>query len=214
MRDGYAGTSIRAVARRAGRRRGDRPPRVCEQCRAARRHDPAGDPRKRQRAAGADPRGAGRRAPPRLPASTAGGHAARGAVIAIGDGAVLIDAELRPLRDRARGGVRAAIRAIAIRTTYLRVVEDCGLPPEHYAQWLTATTKAVLFGVMRRRARPPPRAAGGSRAPAPARTRAATACQLPAAYAIAARSEPALPPRYAHVMYPDVIRLHAPGRTA
>jgi hypothetical protein len=44
MRDGYAGTSIRAVARRAGRRRGDRPPRVCEQGRPARRHDPAGDP--------------------------------------------------------------------------------------------------------------------------------------------------------------------------
>jgi AcrR family transcriptional regulator len=172
MRDGYAGTSIRAVAARAG---------VSEATvylafpnkaalldatilRAIRQS--ASEPFTQILDAAAT------ELLPRLAASTTAvmRHAAR--LITIGESAALIDAELRPLRDRAYRGVRAAMRAIAERlgdegllredltpaaaadtlyavssgTTYVRLVEDCGLPPERFAEWLTATTEALVLG--------------------------------------------------------------------
>jgi AcrR family transcriptional regulator len=92
-------------------------------------------------------------------------------LIAIGESAALMDAELRPLRDRAYSGVRAMMRSIADRldeagllapgltpqavadtlfavgneTTYLRFVDFCGHPPEEYAAWLAATLEATLL---------------------------------------------------------------------
>jgi AcrR family transcriptional regulator len=171
MRDGYARTSIRAVATRAGvseatvylafpnkaalldatilraiRQSGSEP---LERILVAPTHELLS----------------------RLAASTAAvmRHAPR--LISIGESAAAIDAELRPLRDRAYRGVRSAMRAIADRlhaegllrdgmsgqaaadalyaianpSTYLRLVEDCGLPPAQYARWLTATTEAALL---------------------------------------------------------------------
>lgn len=92
-------------------------------------------------------------------------------LIAIGESAALMDAELRPLRERAHTGLRAAMRAVTDRldaasllrpglsseeaantlygisndTTYLRVTDRGGHPPESYAAWLTATLQAVLL---------------------------------------------------------------------
>jgi AcrR family transcriptional regulator len=91
-------------------------------------------------------------------------------LIAIGESAALMDAELRPLRERAHRGVRAMMRAIADRlgeagllapgltpqaaadtlyaigneTTYLRFVDGCGHSPERYAAWLAATLEATV----------------------------------------------------------------------
>jgi AcrR family transcriptional regulator len=172
MRDGYARTSIRAVAARAG---------VSEATvylafpnKAALLDETI---LRAVRASGSQPltqilESAAHELLPRLAASSAAvmRHAAR--LMAIGESAVLIDAELRPLRDKAYQGVRAAMRAIAERldeegllregltpqaatdtlyaitngTTYLRLVEDCAVPPERYAHWLTATAEALLLG--------------------------------------------------------------------
>jgi AcrR family transcriptional regulator len=92
-------------------------------------------------------------------------------LIALGEGAARMDAELRPLRERAHDGLRAAMRAIADRldearllragltpqaaadalyaianeTTYLRLTHGCGQSPERYAGWLTATLEATLL---------------------------------------------------------------------
>jgi AcrR family transcriptional regulator len=93
-------------------------------------------------------------------------------LIALGESAALMDAELRPLRERAYRGIRAMMCAIADRldeagllapgvtpsmaadtlyavgneTTYLRFVDDGGHSPEDYAAWLTATLEAALLG--------------------------------------------------------------------
>lgn len=101
-------------------------------------------------------------------------------IIAIGDGAALMDAELRPLRARAHHRLRAAMREIAQRldeagvlrpgmtagaaaetlyaiasdTTYLRLTA-CGHLPERYGAWLAATLEALLLD--------PTRCAGGER---------------------------------------------------
>ena len=109
---------------------------------------------------------------PRLASSTAAIMRRAARLISIGESAAAIDAELRPVRDRAYERVRSATRAIADRlhdegmlrdgmsgqaagdalyaianpTTYLRLVEDCGLPPARFAPWLTATTEAALLG--------------------------------------------------------------------
>jgi AcrR family transcriptional regulator len=171
MRDGYSRTSIRAVAARAG---------VSEATvylafpnKAALLDETI---LRAIRQSGSEPltqilESATRELLPRLAASSAAvmQHAAR--LMAIGESAALMDAELRPLRDKAYRGVRAAMRAIADQldddgllrdglspqaaadslyavtngTTYLRLVEDCAMPPESYAQWLTATTAAVLL---------------------------------------------------------------------
>jgi len=91
-------------------------------------------------------------------------------LIALGESATLMDADLRPLRDRAHANLRAAYDAIAQRladakllqpdvtaddaadtlyaicneTTYLRFTHD-GTRPKQYATWLTATLKARLL---------------------------------------------------------------------
>jgi hypothetical protein len=92
-------------------------------------------------------------------------------LIALGESAVLMDAALRPLRDRAHANLRAAYAAIAQRladarllrpdltaadaadtlyaicneTTYLRLTHDGARNPKRYATWLTATLEATLL---------------------------------------------------------------------
>ena len=90
-------------------------------------------------------------------------------LIALGESASFMDAELRPLRERAHRDLRAAFRlvadrldaagllragaqeaadvlyAIASESTYLRMTEGAGLPPDRYAAWLTATLSALLI---------------------------------------------------------------------
>jgi len=80
-----------------------------------------------------------------------------------------MDAELRPLRERAHRNLRAAFRmiagrldaagllrvgaqeaadtiyAIASESTYLRMTEGAGLSSERYARWLTDTLSATLL---------------------------------------------------------------------
>ena len=96
-------------------------------------------------------------------------------LIAIGESAALIDAAMVPLRERAYRRLRAgmgrltdrlaaarllrpgltpqaaadSLYAIASATTFLRLVEDCGYPPERYADWLRNTATAVLLGADR-----------------------------------------------------------------
>ena len=106
---------------------------------------------------------------PRLASSNAVLMARAGRLIAIGESATLMDAELRPLRERAHRNLRAAFRrvadrldaagllrvdaqdaadtlyAIAAESTYLRMTEGAGLSPDRYA------------GVARRHARRAPR---------------------------------------------------------
>ena len=89
-------------------------------------------------------------------------------LIALGESASLMDAELRPLRERAHRNLRAAFRVIADRldaagllrrspqeaaaslyaiaseSTYLRMTEGAGLSSESYAGWLAETLGAVL----------------------------------------------------------------------
>ena len=113
--------------------------------------------------------------PPDMLSRLANAHAAamsRSArLIALGESAVLMDADLRPLRDRAHANLRAAYAAIAHRladarllkpevtvadaadtlyaicneTTYLRLTQDGALDPERYATWLTTTLEASLL---------------------------------------------------------------------
>jgi AcrR family transcriptional regulator len=113
--------------------------------------------------------------PPDLVSRLATSHAAtlrRAArLIALGESAVLMDAALRPLRDRAHANLRAAYAAIAQRladarllrpeltpadaadtlyaicneTTYLRLSDDGARNPNRYATWLTATLEATLL---------------------------------------------------------------------
>jgi AcrR family transcriptional regulator len=112
--------------------------------------------------------------PPDMLSRLATSHAAtlhRAArLIALGESAVLMDAALRPLRDRAHTNLRAAHAAIAQRladarllrseltaadaadtlyaicneTTYLRLIDDGARNPKRYATWLTATLEATL----------------------------------------------------------------------
>jgi AcrR family transcriptional regulator len=171
LRDGYARTSIRAVAHEAG---------VAEAtvylafstkatlldatiARATRDND--GEP---LTAILESP-------PPEMLRRLATSHAAtlhRAArLIALGESAVLMDAALRPLRHRAHANLRAAYAAIAQRladarllrpeltmaeaaetlyaicneTTYLRLTDDSARNPKRYATWLTATLEATLL---------------------------------------------------------------------
>ena len=171
LRDGYARASVRAVAREAG---------VAEatiylafSTKAALLDATI------LRATGADvgkPFSALLDAPPAtLLGRLANAHAAamsRAArLIALGESAVLMDAALRPLRDRAHANLRAAYAAIAQRladarllradlsaagaadtlyaicneTTYLRLTDDGARNPDRYATWLTATLEATLL---------------------------------------------------------------------
>jgi AcrR family transcriptional regulator len=171
LRDGYARTSIRAVAHEAG---------VAEAtvylafstkaalldatiARATRDND--GEPLTAILDA----------PPPEMLRRLATSHAAtlhRAArLIALGESAVLMDAALRPLRHRAHANLRAAYAAIAQRladaqllrpevtaadaadtlyaicneTTYLRLTHDGARNPKRYATWLTATLEARLL---------------------------------------------------------------------
>ncbi len=106
---------------------------------------------------------------PRLASSNAVlmGRAAR--LIALGESASVIDAELRPLRERAHRELRAAFRAVADRlheagllrvsaqaaadglyaiaseSTYLRMTDGAGLSSDRYASWLTDTLTVILL---------------------------------------------------------------------
>jgi len=92
-------------------------------------------------------------------------------LIALGESALSMDPDLRPLRDRAHANLQAAYAAIAQRladaellqpgvtaadaadtlyaicneTTYLRLTHDGARSPERYATWLTATLEARLL---------------------------------------------------------------------
>jgi hypothetical protein len=103
---------------------------------------------------------------PRLAASNAALMARAAHVIALGESASLMDAGLRPLRERAHRNLRAAFRIVADRlddaallttgpqhaadtlyaivseTTYLRA----GLSPDRYAAWLAGTLSVLLTG--------------------------------------------------------------------
>jgi AcrR family transcriptional regulator len=92
-----------------------------------------------------------------------------GRLIALGESASLMDADLRPLREQAHHRLRAAFRVIADRlatagilrlsaddaadtiyaiaseSTYLRMTEGAGLSTARHAQWLTDTLAAVLL---------------------------------------------------------------------
>jgi len=106
---------------------------------------------------------------PRMAASHAVLMARAARVIALGEAASLMDADLRPLRERAHRNLRAAFRAIADRlaaagllrtgvqdaadtlyalaneATYLRMTEGAGLAPDRYAAWLTDTLTASVL---------------------------------------------------------------------
>ncbi len=107
---------------------------------------------------------------PRLAASNAVLMARAGRLIALGESATFMDAELRPLRERAHRSLRIAFRVVADRLdeagllrvdaqeatdtlyaianegTYLRMTEGAGLSSEAYARWLTDTLGAILLG--------------------------------------------------------------------
>ena len=171
LRDGYARTSIRAVAREAG---------VAEatvylsfETKSALLNATI------LRATGAEegkPLTAILAAPPpemlsRLANAHATAMSRAARLIALGESAILMDADLRPLRDRAHTNLRAAYAAIAQRladaqllqpdvtaehaadtmyaicneTTYLRLTHDGARNPERYATWLTTTLEARLL---------------------------------------------------------------------
>jgi AcrR family transcriptional regulator len=97
-------------------------------------------------------------------------HRAAG-LIALGESALLMDAALQPARERAHANLRAAYAAVAERlahagllrsgltaaeaadtlyaicneTTYLRLTDSGAQPPERYAAWLTTTLTATVL---------------------------------------------------------------------
>jgi AcrR family transcriptional regulator len=106
---------------------------------------------------------------PRVATANALLMARAGRLIALGESAALMHAELRPLRDAAHRRLRAAFRtitdklddagllrndaaatadtlfAIASESTYLRMTDGAGLPADDYARWLTDTLTAALL---------------------------------------------------------------------
>jgi AcrR family transcriptional regulator len=102
---------------------------------------------------------------PRLAVSNAALMARAAPLIALGEAAAVMEAELRPLRERAHANLRAAFGRIAARldaagllksdvegaavtlyalcteTTYLRA----GLEPDAYAAWLESVLRAALL---------------------------------------------------------------------
>jgi AcrR family transcriptional regulator len=171
LRDGYARTSIRAVAREAGV--AEATVYVAFSTKAAlldaailrATRDNEGEPFSAILDA----------PPPRMLSRFARSHAAtlhRAArLIALGESAIFMDATLRPLRDRAYARLRAAYTAIGERladagllrpgvtpaeaadtlfaicneTTYLRLTDQGARTPEQYATWLTTTLEASLL---------------------------------------------------------------------
>ncbi len=106
---------------------------------------------------------------PRLASSNARLMARAARLIALGESATLMDTELRPLRERAHRDLRAAFRVIADRldqhgllrvgaqqaadtlyaianeSTFLRLTDGAGLSSHSYARWLTDTLTAILL---------------------------------------------------------------------
>src|SRR3954469_7439587 len=176
LRDGYARTSIRAVAREAGVAEAtvylafSTKAALLDATILAATRDTPGEPFGDILEA----------PPPHMLARLAASHAAtlhRAArLIALGESALLMDAALRPAREHAHANLRAAYAAVAERlahagqlragvaaaeaadtlyaicneTTYLRLT-DAGTP-EHYADWLTTTLEATLCASVRQRA--------------------------------------------------------------
>jgi hypothetical protein len=92
-----------------------------------------------------------------------------GRLIALGESASFMDAELRPFREQARRRLHTAFRQLADRlddacllrvdaqyaadilyvisseSTYVRMTDDVGLPADRYATWLTDTLTAILL---------------------------------------------------------------------
>jgi AcrR family transcriptional regulator len=164
VRDGYARTSIRAVAKAAGVAEAtvylafaDKPALLDAVILRAVRDNPG----ERLDSIAAAP---AHEIVPRLAASNAALMDRAAHLIALGESASLMDAGLRPLRERAHSNLRAAWRVIADRldedgllrvgrqeaadtlyaivneTTYLRA----GLPPDRYAVWLAGTLSVLL----------------------------------------------------------------------
>lgn len=106
---------------------------------------------------------------PRLGSSASLLMARAGRLIALGESASFMDAQLRPFREQARHRLHTAFRHVAGRledagllrvdaqyaadilyvlnseSTYLRMTEDVGLPADRYARWLTDTLTAILL---------------------------------------------------------------------
>jgi AcrR family transcriptional regulator len=172
VRDGYARTSLRAVAAEAGV--SEATVYVAFAGKAALLNQAI---IRAVRESGSEPVAVVLRSPPeQVLARLARSHAAtmrRAApLIAIGEGSALMDAELRPLRDEAHIAIRAALRkvgerlnragllraglgasgaadllyAVSNETTYLRFTRDAGRRPGSYAAWLTRTFESLLFG--------------------------------------------------------------------
>ena len=170
VRDGYARTSIRAVAREAG----------VSEATMYLAFDAKGDLLdaailRAIAESGSEPVSAIAAAPthevlPRFAAANAALMRRAARLIALGESAALMDAELRPFRERAHGRIRAAFRVVADRleaegmlragadeaadtlyaiasdATYLRMTGVAGLAPERYAAWLDDTLSATLLG--------------------------------------------------------------------
>ncbi len=92
-------------------------------------------------------------------------------LIAVGEGAATLDADLRPLRDGAHerlrqmmgsmtdrlheagllradltpGDAAATVFAVASDATYLRLVDEAGLPADRYADWLATTLGRLVL---------------------------------------------------------------------
>ena len=169
LRDGYARTSIRAVAKEAKVSEAtvylafdNKAALLGEVIVAATRDNPS---ESLQSIVAVAPAGV----LPRLATANAILMTRAARLIALGDSAAAMDAELRPLRDRAQVQLRAAFRTIADRldeagllrvgaqeaadiiygiasdATFLRMTEGVGLTPEQYAEWLAETLGAVLL---------------------------------------------------------------------
>jgi AcrR family transcriptional regulator len=106
----------------------------------------------------------------RLASSASELMARAGRLIALGESASLMDAELRPLREQAHRRLRTSFRrladrlheggllrvdaqqaadtiyAIASESTYLRLTDGAGLSTDRYAAWLTDILTASLLG--------------------------------------------------------------------
>ena len=172
LRDGYARTSIRAVAQEAGVAEAtvylafSTKAELLNATIVGATRDNPGEPFR-----------AILEAPPtqilaRLAASNAATLHRAARLIALGESALLMDAALRPPRDRAHAILRAAYAAIAERlagarllrpgltaaeaadtlyaicneTTYLRFTANGAQTPERYANWLTTTLEAAVRG--------------------------------------------------------------------
>ena len=167
LRDGYARTSIRAVAKAAGVSEATvylafpNKPALLDAVILRAVRDNASEPL--DAIAAAPPA----EILPRLATANAGLMARAGGLIALGEAASLMDAELRPWRDRAHANLRAAFRviadaldaagvltvsaadaadtlyALASESTYLRMTEAAAR--RDYARWLERILTAALL---------------------------------------------------------------------